>query len=241
MSVGGIVTGTMGLLGDYPHSSPPSPNRVGKDYLGLVKGVTAGAPDIFNLEKTYGPQYQDLALQNLGRSVPSFTNIMNGAAPDASALFKSINPGTSGLMDTLMQHAQAQLDSGAQLDPELQRLFEQMNRKGAASRGMGFGPSDVFNESLGLTKFGNDLRTQRQGFAEDVAKMGTEEQTLPTLNLLQNIVGGAGQLNANSGPTLFPSNQSYDLFNTAYNARAASNIANQNTQTAMLSGFNSVD
>jgi hypothetical protein len=41
------------------------------------------------------------------------------------------------------------------------------------------------------------------------------------------------------GPKLMPSNLTYDMFNTAYNAQAAALLGNANNRTALMQGFNS--
>jgi len=241
MGVGGLITGIMGATGAYPKASVPGAGRVTKDYLGLVKGYEQAQPDIFATESKYQPMYTDLALSNLARAIPSFSNILSGAAPGAAGVVRGVNPGQTRLLDTLTSQAQEGLDAGTSLDPGLERLFSQSVRGGQASRGLGFGPSDVLQESLGVTNLGQQLRQYRQGFAGNVSNLGFNEETAPTLGLLTDLVGGGGKVASSSGPSLFPSNQSYDLFNTAYNARAAAGIADQNAQTALLGGFNSFD
>jgi hypothetical protein len=241
MGVGGLITGIMGATGGAPSSSPPNTGRVGKDYLSLVNAYSKGAPTVFNTEQTYKPQYSDLDLSVLAKAMPSLTGMMGASSPDISALVRSINPGQTNLMDSLTRSATDQLNAGSSLDPDLTRLFQQSTRGAQASRGMGFGPSDAFNESLGLTQFGNDLRTQREQFAGNVAGMNNQYETAPALNLLTQLPQMGQAISQGSVPSIIPSSESSDLMSTAYNARAASNIGNANAQTAMMQGFNSFD
>lgn len=241
MGLGGLVTGITGMTGGTPTSSPPKPGKVGQDYLGLIQAYSKGMPTIFDTESKYKPQFTDLDLAGLQSVLPMFTNILKTASPDAAALVRNINPGQTGLLDSMTRTAQQGLDAGTDLDPQLARLFQQSTRGAQAARGMGHGPADVFDESMGLTQLGQTLRQQRQDFAGTVAGLDNQFETGPALNLLTQIPTASESISRGSGPTLIPQSQSYDAFNTAYNARAASNIGNANAQTAMIQGFNSFD
>jgi hypothetical protein len=133
-------------------------------------------------------------------------------------------------MDKLTGSANSDLDAGASLDPGLQQLSQQATRQGQAARGLGYGPGDAMQESMAMTQFGNQLRQQRQQNAMGVGDWATRLFTAPAMSLLQS-----------TGPTIIPGGQNYDVFNTAYNAQASADIANQNARVAMLNGFQSAD
>jgi len=239
MSYGGLINTIVDPfgVGDPESPKPPRVGAVGKDYLGLINAFSQGAPTAFNTEQQFKPQYNALNLSQLANTIPSLTSILGNNTGTASSIVRSLNPGQSTLMDSLTKSATDQLGAGASLDPDLTRLFQQSTRGAQAARGLGMGPSDAFNESLGLTQFGNDLRTQREQFAGNVAGMNDQFETQPAFNLLTQLPSIGQALNQGSGPSIIPSNQSYDTFNTAYNARAASNIAGANNAAASANSY----
>jgi hypothetical protein len=133
-------------------------------------------------------------------------------------------------MDSLVSNANSELNAGADLDPGLARVSQQATRAAQAARGLGNGPGDAMQESMAMTQFGNQLRQQRQQNAAGVADLGTRLFTAPAMSLL-----------GSAAPSIIPGSQSYDVFNTAYNAKASADIANQNANVAMLNGFQSAD
>jgi hypothetical protein len=224
-------------VGDTGTPNTPRPGKVGQDYLGLINAYAKGAPTVFNTEEQFKPAYNALNLSELSKSIPALTGFLSDNTGKASDIVRNLNPGQANLMDSLTTSANDQLNAGASLDPQLERLFQQSTRGAQAARGMGFGPSDAFKESLGMTEFGNDLRTQREQFATNVAGANSQYETQPALNLLTQLPAEGMALNQASGPSIIPSNQSYDAFNTAYNARAAANIAGANNSAAAANSY----
>lgn len=223
-SLGGILSGAGNV-------SAPNTRGVGKDYSNLLNSYLGGSGAIFNNQATYQPQYDQLNLSQLLQTIPQLTNSLTSNAGSASNIVRSINPGQTGLLDSLTKSATDQLGAGASLDPDLQKLFEQSSRGAQAARGLGYGPSDAFNESLGMTQFGNDLRTQRENFAGNVAGMNNQYETTPALNLLTQIPGMAMSVNGSSGPSLAPPSLTGQFLTMPYQGRlqAAGQTAANNT------------
>jgi hypothetical protein len=101
------------------------------------------------------------------------TQIRQANLTDAAALTpqyiseeRAANPGAAGLLDTLTSNANQQLSYGTQLTPAEQLQMNQSVRGGEAARGLGYGPSDVFNESMADTNYGQQLYQQRMGEAQ---------------------------------------------------------------------------
>ena len=96
-------------------------------------------------------------------------NDLQNLLPSMTAATRSANPQGAGLLDTLSSNASRDLSYGTQLTPAEQVQFNQTTRQGQAARGGGFSPSDVFNESLDESGYGQNLYQQRQGQASSVA------------------------------------------------------------------------
>lgn len=167
--------------------------------------------------------------------------------PAALAAFKASDPEQANLIDSLTSSAQDELGRGASLDPQLARLQEQSMRGAQAARGMGFGPSDVFNETMGMTQYGEQLRQQRRGYAGQVAGLrqsiyGDPFQRIlnrqgPGLGGASNALGQAIGLGGQNGPLglLNPESQyAQDLHNTNFNALVNQAIGNANNQNALI-------
>lgn len=239
MGYGGIVNKIIDPFGIGAVDAPktPKPGKVGQDYLGLINAYAQGTPTILQTEQTYRPQFTQLDLDQLQSVIPTFSNILRSASPDASAIVRGINPGQTELLDSLTRSATAQLNAGADLDPALERIFTQSVRGGQAARGLGYGPADVLEESTALTGLGNTLRREREGFAGTVAGLNNQFETAPALELLTSIPTFSEAISRGSGPTIMPGAQTYDAFNTAYNARAAASIAGANNAAAIDSSY----
>jgi hypothetical protein len=103
------------------------------------------------------------------------TQIRSANLADAAALTpqyvaeeRAANPGAAGLLDTLTSNTNRDLSYGTNLTPAQQVQFNQSVRGGEAARGLGFGPSDVFNESLQDSGYGQQLYQQRMQAASSL-------------------------------------------------------------------------
>jgi hypothetical protein len=175
------------------------PNPTGTQGQTLAAQVKY-APQVYAQNSIYSPLYNQLDLQNLGSflngsgATPGLLDLFNNnivpaldkanttirqsnlddSASMAPALIgaeRAGNPGAAGLLDTLTSTAGNELKYGTQLTPSESLQMKQSVRGGQAARGMGFGPSDVFNESMADTSMGQNLLSQREGQAGSVAQL----------------------------------------------------------------------
>ena len=95
-------------------------------------------------------------------------NLNDAAAltPQYVANERAANPGAAGLLDTLTSDTSRDLSYGTQLTPAEQYQMNQSVRGAQAARGMGYGPSDVFNETFANTNYGQQLYQQRLSDAQ---------------------------------------------------------------------------
>lgn len=199
---------------------------------GQIPGLldqTAGAAGTAADLNTYGRASNVADVQTLG--------------PAAAGAVRSLNPGGSALYDQLTQTASSQLAAGTQIDPATATRVTQGVRSDWARRGLGDSAPGQLDEALQLAGSGQSLLAQREGAASDAINTGNSF-TAPALALATNnagipgmatdLVGAGSAFGSGAGSTLIPAGQSYDIFNTAYNARAAADIAGQNNQAAVL-------
>ena len=154
----------------------------------------------------------------------------------------SINPGQTRLLETMTTRAQEGMDAGTRLLPGDVDAITSQVRGDWASRGMGTSAPAALDEALQLYGGGEQALARRQAVASQAAQ-ADQMITLPALSLVtgqsnvpqqgQSFVTTGAGFGQQAGPTVVPANQSYDVFNTAYNARAAANIASANNQAAL--------
>lgn len=161
-------------------------------------------------------------------------DILGTYAPELIGQFRNANPGAAGLMDQMNQQASEELGLGTALDPTQNRIAEQAVRAGQASRGMGYGPSDVYTEALTKSAFGEDLRNQRRQFAGNV--VGMDQNIYGNLFASLLSMGLSPGQAGTGGPRLFNTESPYaqDIYNTNFNAAASSAIANANNRNALI-------
>lgn len=76
-----------------------------------------------------------------------------------------LDPEGTGLRNDLASSARSQLAMGTQLDPAQAREIQQAARQGQAARGMGMGPSDLYEELMSMGSAGQNRLQQRQDMA----------------------------------------------------------------------------
>lgn len=227
-SLGGILSGA----GDVSAPRISGAGGVGQAYKSLLNAFGKSQAGIFNTQQTYQPKYDALQASSLASLVPALSGILNQQMPGATNLIRGVNPGQTALLDTMTNQAQQGLDSGAALDPSLARVATQAIRGGQAARGLGYGPSDVLQESSALTQLGDSLRQERQNYASNVAGMNNQYQTQPSLSLLQGLMsGGAGLMGG--GPSLTPTSLSSQLLTMPYQGKLQANMATASNNTGL--------
>lgn len=125
-------------------------------------------------------------------------NLSDAAAltPQYIATERAANPGGASLLDTLTSNTGRDLSYGTQLTPAEQVQMNQSTRGASAARGLGYGPSDVFNESMADTGYGQQLYQQRMSAAQSLVPQLQTFYGNPT-GAISGMNSGAG-MSANS-------------------------------------------
>lgn len=112
----------------------------------------------------YGDLYRRASNDQLAFDLRSATTKREGDLADFQRLggdyvsqLRSTNPLLAQYYDT----AQSNMALGSKLSPEQEAELASYVRKGQAARGMGRGPTDVYQEMLQKTSYGENLRQQR--------------------------------------------------------------------------------
>lgn len=178
--------------------------------------------------------------------VRGIVDVMNEAGDRALQGYKESNPEMTALLGELNTQAQSELGLGAQLDPSLRREVQQSVRSGQSARGLGYGPSDVYEEAMTTGSAGQAMQDRRRSFAELMTNLNQQvAQAAFARNVLgQQNVGpafAAGQERTNVNP-LNP--YAADVYNTNFNAKWADVIGTRNynaaTQAALIGAIGSI-
>jgi hypothetical protein len=163
-------------------------------------------------------------------------------APDVTRTLREAS-GNAPLLEKLNAQAMEGLDAGAGLDASTANEVSQGVRAAQASRGFGFGVPDAVVEGYARGDRGNQLRRERQQFAQGVVAQNQATGGDPVMAILgrpsQTMSAGQGVVAQGAGASagsLFNPESAYasDIFNTNYNGQAATNIAGANNANALL-------
>lgn len=153
--------------------------------------------------------------------------------------------GNAPLLDELNRQAQSELEAGASVDPALRRELQQSIRAGQAARGMGYGMRDLADESALTAMQAEQLRRQRQGFAQSMVGINQATGGDPFMAILgrpsqafqasQGIGGQAYGMSQGIGNKIFNPESQYaaDLYNTNYQGQLAANTATAANKAAI--------
>jgi hypothetical protein len=199
-------------------TSPKAPKA--RDYYGemskTLDAQTRLAPQQLKAYQQYAPQYAQAQLDVAQGTMPGIMDLSRQYAQ-------------TPIMDTLQQQAQGDLALGGQLGPDEQRLVEQQTRAAFNDRGLGISNPAMFAEIMNLYGARQGRQRERQNFA-----MGVDQQNFGRFQ--QGYGAATGLMGYGAGLGGFDPQSGYaqDLYNTNYNAQAASNIAGANNRAAMF-------
>ena len=172
-------------------------------------------------------------------------NDITAMGPGAAGAVRALNPGQSGLMDSLTKTATNQLNLGTQVDPATSNHRGRGVRRDWAGRGLGTSQPASMDELLQLYAGGQNLLGGREALAGKTATMTNSMYTDPALELLgvnspvpgqaQSMTSTGNTAATGYGPTMMPTNDLADMLGTAYNETAAASIAAGNNKAALCS------
>lgn len=163
----------------------PAVSGYGSELKANLDAQEAIAGQKLAAERQYGNQYADLSTDLIAQHGPAY----------ASAIRKSA--GTDAIIAKLLGGAESELDAGYSLPPGLAAELSNSIRASAASRGVGFGLSDVGAEGAITAREMDAMWRARREYAMRVAGLASES------------VGGPAMIGAvtNQGPFFDPESQ----------------------------------
>jgi len=236
MPGGGGMPGLPGFPGGNDGGVIPGANGIpGLPGMGGGGGGLPGIGDLFGggdgpkRKLVSGSYYRTTSHTMPGQR--GLIQLVKDLSPQALEALRTANPYAVPILDELNTQAMDELQAGRNLTPEQKRMVDQTARAGQAARGLGYGPSDVFMETLANAGYGDSLLNQRRAFAQNVA--GADQAFYG--DIFSRLLGLGGATGA-SGPKLFNTESPYaqDVYNTNYNAAASAALANASNKNALI-------
>lgn len=237
----------------------PDDRNVKTEGMATMDALEATLPRQFALEQQYGPQYGQLYADTLGRFIGGFEDASikanrAGRAADVQDLnelgagyrsgFQALDPTQMSYLDTLVGDATRGLNEtwGPQM-----RGTQQAVRSAQAARGMGFGPSDIYQEALATSDAGNRMREDARRYALAVAQARNAMFTAPGLQMLGArssapgmAFGGMQQLRPGFYADAY-NPYAQDVYDSNFNARWGDLLSKRNANAQQLAAGMSAD
>lgn len=250
MGYGGVISKVIDPFGwsDPDAVEPADPNAVGADFTSLLNAYIRSQPDLLKAEQTYKPQYLQSSIANLQTGAGAAQDLfrqgrqanitdLSTLGPGAAAAVRATNPESAALLSALTGQAQAGLAAGTRLSPDETRNVIDPIASRYANAGFAPGAMQGLEEGLNLFEGGQNLQQRRQNFAGQTSdrynRFGDQAFSLATGGTEAPAFGQV--ISSGAGASIVNPSSTYDIFNTAYNARSAANIASANNLTASQS------
>lgn len=151
------------------------------------------------------------------------------------------------LSDELSRQALSELQAGATLDPSLRREVQQGYRQAATARGMAYNPSSAAEEAYFTGLQAEQLRRNRQQFAQGALAQRQQLTGDPFMQILGRPgqafaagqgFGGHGMAIGQTAPRLFSPESQYaaDLANSNMQSQLAARTASRQNRAGIIGG-----
>jgi hypothetical protein len=204
---------------------------------------TISSPGLLDIYQRAAPLLANAQAASTTATRTANANDLRTLGPQAVSAMNAADPATAGLLNSMTTDAQRGLDLGANLDPSLMRLATQGVLSSRTGTLGGTGNAGDFNTALGLSSFGQQLRSNRQQYAGGVASQrgqyygGAINSVMNGGSFVNPLSGvssamGLGQ----GGPRLFGSDiNAQQTYSDANNAANAASISSANNSAALTS------
>jgi hypothetical protein len=232
-----------------------------QDALKAQSGIQG---QLLDLERQYTPQYQELQRSTLSGQMGTLGSLYRDAGSLSAGLQsdylgmqapiygqvgqaamgayqQSLDSGTKGLYESMMQSAQNDLNAGRNLTPQMQQLAQQSARQAMAARGLS-GNQAVAQEVLNSYQMQNAREDRARQFAGSMYANGVN-QTASAMGLYGNplmtqlnavsptaLLGTAGQMSQGLGTKIFQPESQYNAALQSANQGVQTQIAAANAQ-----------
>lgn len=252
----------------------PAPRDYKAEMEGALRAQIALQPELLAAERQYQPEYQRLQqqlmdrqmeyqLDSYGKIMPKGAELSKQFADTMSPIYgrmgeqamgayqQGLGADTMGLYNTMQRQAQAGLDAGYGLTPEMERQAQQSARAAMSARGLAGGNQGVAAEVLGSYALGKDryqtslanaTNAYGLGVSQFSGAMGTYgNQLIGQSNNYApaSLYGNAYNISQGLGAQIFQPESQYNAGLITANRKEAmdAQIANAQSSNALTSGL----
>jgi hypothetical protein len=273
--IGSSILGVAGGAMNKPKAvSAPPPRNYLNEMRTALDSQAAIQGQLLGLESQYTPQYQALQQQTLMGQMGNLGNLYGTAGQlsqglqtqyagmqmpiygalgqmSRDAYQSGLGAETMGLYNTMQRQAQAGLDAGYGLTPEMQAQAQQSARAAMTARGLAGGGQGVAQEVLNSYALGKDRYQTSLANAQGAYNLGTNQfangmatygtPMMAQLNQVSptSLIGTAGTMAGALGTKIFQPESQYSA--GVYGANQANEmntqLANQQAQAGWASGM----
>lgn len=187
------------------------------------------------LDKDISPILRDIQSDDRAAEIADVAKL----GPEAMAAQRAANPAAAAIVDELL--AEAGANARGELGAGERRDIQQSIREAQVSRGVGYGPSDVWGEV-----YGSGIASRELAFNKGARALGASDAFYG--QPFERVLGRASSAGAGpglmamagagstGGPQLFNPESPYaaDLYNTNFNASSAAAISARNNRASLL-------
>ena len=205
MGKSGLIGGSMDLMfGKAKKVSAPETRNYLSEMQSALNAQSGIQGQLLDLERQYTPQYQALQQAGISGGMQSLANLYGQAGAMSAGLQggflgmqaplygqvgqaamgayqQSLDPATRGLYGSMMQSAQADLNAGRSLTPEMEKQSQQSARMAMAARGLS-GNQAVAQEVLNSYNMGEARENRARQYAGSMYGAGVG-QTASAMSL----------------------------------------------------------
>lgn len=205
--------------GSAPEVKAPPPRNYLAEMQDALKSQSAIQGQLLDLEKQYTPQYQALQQQSLMGQLGVLGNLYGQVIPQSEALQKQMlasqgqvyagvgqqamnayrggmDASTMGLYNTMQQQAQAGLDAGYGLTPEMERQAQQSARAAMTARGLAGGNQGIAQEVLNSYQLGQNRYQTALANAQGAYGLGVNQNAQAYQMYGQPLMNQVGSVSA---------------------------------------------
>ena len=252
----------------------PAPRDYKAEMEGALRAQIALQPELLAAERQYQPEYQKLQqqlmdrqmeyqLDSYGKIMPKSAELSRQFADTMSPIYgrmgeqamgayqQGLGADTMGLYNTMNRQAQAGLDAGYGLTPDMERQAQQSARAAMTARGLAGGNQGVAAEVLNSYTLGNQRYQQSLANATNAYGLGVSQfsgamGTYGNQLLGQSanfspagLYGNAYQMSQGLGAQIFQPESQYNAGLITANRKEAmdAQIANAQSRNALTSGL----
>ena len=201
-------------------------------------------PELLDIAEQAAPRIGEMQRRNQSQQRAGDIADVQALAGASRTAYEQLNPEGAAMLKRTNELRMAELENPYGMSESQRRASEQNVRGAQSVRGMGMGPTDAFQEAMYLGDRSQNLYDQRMQGAAQAINQNQSFYGDPFQQILGRTSGANPQSYVSQAQGFNPGSQfnpesSYarDIYDTNYNAQAATNLATANNKAGLASSL----